>query len=378
MRTTTSINFYCRPSKANPKTKVAPVEISLIINGKRTYLQTNLKCDPATFSKRMPQNIRKYVDSMRVNIVATISEMAANGTPITAQTLKKCIQMGGVMSYTIKNLFDDYETILKKKVRNGQIKEVVARRYTYIRTLFEKYIDFNRETTEITPSIIENFYLDLKPKYEESSLAGMITRLKTIFKYGMDNNHIKVNPFQNIKVNKHQKDITYLTQEELQRIYDLNIENKSLSDVRDMFILQASTGLAYTDIATLSRDDIQIAEDGTHYIIGNRHKTGVQYTTIILPMGVEVLKRHNYQLRIISNQKTNAILKTIQIMANIKTNMTTHLARRTFACLLINSKKVRAEVVSKALGHSNVKQTLSAYAKIFDQTIINELKAVAN
>lgn len=378
MRTTTAINFYCRPSKARVGKNgslEAPIEISLIINGERTYLQTNQRCDPKLFSTKMPKNIRKYVDSLRVNIVATISEMVANGMPLNAQSLKKCVQLGGVFSYSIKNLFDDYETLLNKKVRNGQIKEIVARRYKYIRTLFEKHIDFNRETTDITPAIIENFFLDLKPNYEESSLAGMMTRLKTIIKYGIANNHIKIDPFQNIKVNKHQKDITYLTEEELKRIYELEIDNKSLSDVRDMFILQASTGMAYTDVANLKKEDIKIQEDGTHYISKARQKTGVKFTTIVLPMGVEILKRHNYELRVISNQKTNAMLKTIQILAGIETTMTTHLARRTFATHLL--KSVRVEIVSKALGHSNIKQTLSAYAKVLDTNVISELKAVA-
>lgn len=127
-------------------------------------------------------------------------------------------------------------------------------------------------------------------------------------------------------------------------------------------------------VSTLRKEDIQIAEDGTHYIIKNRNKTGIQYTTVILPFGVEILKRNNYKLRIISNQKINTYLKVIQKLAGIETNMTTHLARRSFATYLLCNKRVRAEVVSKALGHSNVKQTLSAYAKLIDTQVIEELK----
>lgn len=376
MRTTTSIRAYCRKCKAD-KNGLSPIEIAITLNGQRKFFTTSLKCDEKTFKKKCPQNIAKYIDSMRDNLVTTIAEMTSQGIPLNADRIRTAIQKGGLLSYTIADLFDDYFIILKKKVRNGQIKETVAKRYHFLRTLLEKKIDFNREVMDLTPAFVENFYLDIKPNYKESSLAGMMTRFKTIVKFGMDNGRLRINPFQNIKINKHQKDITYLTEEELKRVFDLEIPNKSLADVRDVFILQASTGLAYTDVAHLTKDDIKIQEDGTHYIIKNRQKTNVQYTTIVLPMGVEVLKRHNYKLRVISNQKTNLMLKTIQTLANIETTMTTHLARRTFATHLLCYKKIRVEVVSKALGHTNVKQTLSAYAKLLDTQVIEELKGAA-
>ena len=352
----------------------APIEISVTLNGVRKFFGTSLKCSPKTFKTKPPRYVVKYLDSLRVNLSQTIADMTALGIPLTAEKLRNAIQKGGLQSYTIADCFDDYFKILRKKVRNKQIKEVVAKRYYFLRTLLEKKMDFSREITDLTPAVVENFFLDVKPKYQESTLAGMMTRFKTVVKYAMDNGKLKINPFQNIHINKHQKDITYLTEEEINKIANLPIENKSLADVRDLFILECSCGLAYTDVAHLTKDDIKIQEDGTHVIIKNRQKTNVQFTTIVLPWGVEVLKRHNYKLRIISNQKINAMLKTIQTMAGITTNCTTHLARRSFATYLLCNKRVRAEVVSKALGHSSVRQTLSAYAKLIDTQVIDELK----
>lgn len=375
MKTTTSIRFYCRKCKADTN-NVAPIECSITLNGVRKFFTTNLKCDVISFKSKTPKYVVKYLDSLKLNLSQTIADLTEQGIPLTAERIRTAIQKGGLESYTIADLFNDYFVILKKKVKNRQIKETVAKRYYFLRTLLEKEIDFKREATDLTPAVVENFYLDAKPKYQESTLAGMMTRFKTIVKYGIDNAKIKVNPFQNIKINKHQKDITYLSEEEINKIANLEIDNPSLANVRDIFILQAASGLAFSDVSTLQREDIKIAEDGTHYIIKNRNKTGIQYTTVILPMGVEVLKRHNYKLRIISNQKINAMLKTIQTLAGIETNMTTHLARRSFATYLLCNKKVRAEVVSKALGHSNVKQTLSAYAKLIDAQVIEELKVV--
>ena len=236
-------------------------------------------------------------------------------------------------------------------------------------------MDKTKELTSITPSTIEAFLIDCNSKYEQSTVCGIMTRIKTVLTYQKDNNKLQINPFLNVKYGRGKKDIVYLTEEELAKINNLEIDNKSLSDVRDAFILQASTGLAYIDIFNLKKEDIQIAEDGTHYIIKNRCKTNTQYTTVVLPYGVEVLKKHNYQLHIITNQKYNLFLKNIQALAGIETKLTTHLARKTFATLMLN-KGVRLETVSKALGHSNTKVTQSAYGKLLSNTVISELKSV--
>ena len=96
-------------------------------------------------------------------------------------------------------------------------------------------------------------------------------------------------------------------------------------------------------------------------------------TPEVLPMGVEVLQRHNYEIRVISNQKYNLFLKTIQGLAGIQTNLTTHLARKTFCCLLLN-KGVSINTVAKCAGHNDIKITRSYYATLQEATVIQEVK----
>ena len=90
-------------------------------------------------------------------------------------------------------------------------------------------------------------------------------------------------------------------------------------------------------------------------------------------MGVEVLKKHNYQLRVITNQKYNLFLKNIQALANISKTMTTHLARKTFCCLLLN-RGVNINTVAKCAGHQDIKITRSYYATLQEATVIKEVK----
>ena len=60
---------------------------------------------------------------------------------------------------------------------------------------------------------------------------------------------------------------------------------------------------------------------------------------------------------------------------DIKKNLTTHLARHSFAQYLLSSG-VRLEVVSKTLGHQNVKVTQSFYCQIRTNDVLKEVAAV--
>lgn len=91
---------------------------------------------------------------------------------------------------------------------------------------------------------------------------------------------------------------------------------------------------------------------------------------MIMPKGVEIYKE--YGLPKLSNQRLNSYLKEIQDLCRITTNLTCHLARRTYATMLLNSN-VPVASVSKALGHTNTKTTLSSYAHLNKDTVISDI-----
>ena len=374
-RLTSSLTFYCRNCKKDKK-GLSPIEASIIISGQRTFINLPRKERPEEFKRqtdtRKDTDIKHYLEEVRTLFNHYQTELLQQGQPITPQNLKDAFKNGGVASYTIESLFNDFLTHTRKRI-DHDLTYGAYQKYEYVRNLFYKHIDKKKEVSAITCSVIDSFYVYLQQHYNTATSASHMTRLKTIITYGIDDGHLKINPFKNVKVKHGKKKIEFLTEEELDRIYKLEIDNKSLEDIRDTFILQAATGLAYIDLLNLKREDIRIAEDGTHYITKTRHKTDSEYTTVVLPMGVEVLKRHNYEIKVISNQKYNLFLKTIQGLANIKTNLTTHLARKTFCCLLLN-RGVSINTVAKCAGHNDIKITRSYYATLQESTVIKEVK----
>lgn len=373
-RTTFNLNFYCRKSKTD-KNGVAPLELSININQKRCFINLPYKAKPEDFNrKRKPTELQEYLNITMSNIQTILTDMAKYGVPVTAENLRAYLRTGGFKPYTIEDLFSEYLNMVKDRV-DVDITYASYVKYSKVCELFYGFVDKKQEVTTITPALIQRFYIFLQKQYNSGTSASYISKIKTVIMFGMDNDRIRINPFQGLKVHREKKPIDYLTNDEITALKEAKIDNESLSAVRDAFLLQVYSGLSYIDLEHLRKEDIKILEDGTHYIQKQRVKTGVEYTAIILKDGIDILKKNNYQLKVISNQKMNLYLKQVMTLAGIDHKLTTHLGRKTYGHILLNSG-VRLEVVAKNLGHSSSKTTAKFYAEVTTDTIINEVTSV--
>lgn len=377
MRNTYNINVYCRSSKAD-KNGLAPFEVSIIINGKRCFIQLPRKDRPDAFKKAVESkrgnDIKDYISEIRTQFNSIQLDMLKNHIALTADSLREYYRNGGFKPYTVEDLFTEFLAINKKRI-GTDLTQAAYQKYEYVRDLFYTQVSPTTEVCNITCSMIENFYIYLQSRYNIATSASHITRLKTVITFAMNDGHLQINPFKNIKVKHHHKKIEFLTEEELDKLYTTQIDNKSLANVRDAFILQSYCGLAYCDLNNLQNSDIKVDGEGNHYITKQRQKTGTEFTTVILPRGVEILKKHDYHLRILTNQKYNEYLKQVAVLCGINKHLTTHIARKTFCCMLLN-RGVSINTVAKCAGHSDIKITKSYYATLQESTVIKEVTAV--
>lgn len=77
----------------------------------------------------------------------------------------------------------------------------------------------------------------------------------------------------------------------------------------------------------------------------------------------------------LTNQKSNSYLKEIADVCGIKKNLTTHLARHTFATTVTLSKGVPIESVGRMLGHRSLKTT-QIYAKVLDEKVGRDMEVL--
>ena len=217
MRTTFNIGFVCRKSKVSKSGK-APVEMSIVINGKRTYLVLPRKEDPDEFQKlissRRMNPLKEYLEQMYRKVLTAQTELLKEGRIVCASTVKDYLQNGCSNGYTVEELFRDYLKILAKKC-DVSLSYESYRRYELVRNRFLKYFGREKQVNDITNAVVADFYAELNKKYESTTAAGMMAKLKAFIKFGIDNNKIKINPFCGIKITKKTKEVEFLTDYEI-------------------------------------------------------------------------------------------------------------------------------------------------------------------
>lgn len=370
-----NFSFICRASKIDKK-GFAPIELSIIINGTRTYVILPMKYEPTLFNKMMTSKknneVLEYTSSVRTKLNKCIAEMTANNIAITAHSLKEYFKNGGVKTFQLFDVAEEFLEYHTKKTANCASE--VMKKYRLAIDKFKKFIG-NAELKTITPQHIEEFKIELKQtyKFEGSTIYHLLARIKTMFTYAFNKAYIKVNPMMFVDNPKVTKEVEFLTNEEVARIEKKEFDNDRLNKVRDLFLFQCYTALSFADMQQITFVDVK-NEDGMYYIKKQRQKTKIDFFTVLSPKAMNILKKYNFNLNFISNQSCNAYLKEIADLCKISKQLHTHIARHTAATRLLN-EGFRIEIVSKILGHTNTKQT-AHYAKLIDKTVLNEFKKI--
>ena len=115
----------------------------------------------------------------------------------------------------------------------------------------------------------------------------------------------------------------YLTSEEFHKICDVKLGTESLQRVRDVFVFQTYTCLSYVDLAAFDPKKIQEVK-GKKVYIEKHGKTKQTFTIPLLSPALEILKKYQNKLPIISNVKYNEYLKVVAQAAGIDKPLSSH------------------------------------------------------
>ncbi len=262
-----------------------------------------------------------------------------------------------------------------------ELRRMNASRSTidYHNSLITRLRGFGRIVTfsDLTYSNIADFDSYLR-QYIKSQpvLYKRHTALKRMIEKAQRRKLCDYNPYDEFEVKKGQSaPPTYLTEGEVRKIMDFTPTIERLQNIKDLFIFQCYTGLAYADMMRFNRQSI-IRIDGYDVFRNGRKKTRIEFVTLLLPQAEEILNKYDYHLPQISNQKYNDYLKLLACGAGISKRLTTHVARHTFATYLVN-RGIPIESVSKAMGHANIRMT-EHYARIFNSKVVSDMSALLN
>ena len=236
---------------------------------------------------------------------------------------------------------------------------------------------------EVKPQFINDLehYLKVDRKCNHNTTTKYLKNFKKITRIALANDWMKKDPFSNIKFHLKEVDIAFLTEEELNTIMYKKLSTIKLDQVRDIYVFQCFTGLAFIDVKRLSKNHI-VYHNGSSWIKKRRHKTKNWSHIPLMEPAIDILKKYekfgfgietDEVLPVLSNQKMNEYIKVIAKECEINKNLSTHTARHTFATTVTLANKISIEVVSKMLGHSSINMT-KKYARVVDDVIQKDMK----
>ncbi len=189
--------------------------------------------------------------------------------------------------------------------------------------------------------------------------------LKVVINKAVKEKLIQDNPMETADKPKYRDTAkVFLTEKEVDLIDALSRnEDYPLRVAATWFTIACYTGLRFGDILAFNKKKNIV----NGRLMVTTEKT---YEMVSMPLTAhlkELFERVNYTSFDYTNVHYNRILKAVAADAGVDKNLSSHVARHTFATMAL-SKGIRIEVVSKLLGHRSIRTT-SIYAKITDPLI---------
>ncbi len=239
---------------------------------------------------------------------------------------------------------------------------------------------------ELKRDFIEKFvvYLSTVKGLASGTINAGVKKSRLMTYTAYKNGWIPVDPFAGFHVKFKYANRRYWSASELQAVMDVDLPNYKTGINRDIFVFCAFTGLSHADVVKLTHADIHTDDNGDHWIIDKRQKTGTQFRVKLLPVAEMLYDRYK-DLHLESNtvfpikryyKTMNMSLRHVVKHAGLSFNPTMHMARHTFATTVTLTQGVPLETVSKMLGHKHI-TTTQIYAKITNDKIGQDMAALS-
>lgn len=381
-----TIRFVFARKGLSPKDGKGVVEMVITYDRQRKFLSTGVSCLPHQWKDNPKRNIyvsgtgadvelngilltmykKAYrivsgqLESGQLDISAIPTLLKAQNVDMTfLDYIMKRSEMKNVVEYTKWS----YQGFYNKLSEYGKIK--------FFGDITEKAIrDFDEWLHAYSWTEKDRYGNEVLRTYSQATIASYHKNLKNFIADAVVDGYLKENVYVSkaIKVDKGKTRIDeFLTAEELEAIEKADMHLSSLSESRDLFLMQCYSGMAFVDLMSFDFSEVKGLEDGS-VIHGVRHKTGTEFSFVLTDKAREILKKYGWRLPKLPNQKYNARLKMVADAAGIDKNLTSHMGRRSAGMIWLNMG-IPIEIVSRCLGHSSIITTQKAYARVLDKTI---------
>lgn len=368
----------------------------ITVNGTQAGFSCKLNIDPALWDEKtnylksqrntLSREIHQMLENIKAQIAKHYQSISDRDAYVTANKVKNAYHGFGDRYKTLIAAFDYHADSIKARIGRDRAQRTYDRlmeeRRCLVRYLVLKKLE-DVTLKELDVTFIERYYAwMLSDGHCGKTTAFKRTQtLKCVLYVAVEQGWIDRHPFLAFKCAPDYKPRMFLSDEEIQRLMDIELRYHRQRAVRDMFIFCFFTGLAYADVKGLTTDNLQTMFDGNLWIITRRKKTNTESRIRLLDIPKRIIEKYadqrldNHVFYMPCNCHCNDILREIGKQCGIKNKLTFHLARHTFATTITLSQGMPIETVSCLLGHTNIKTT-QIYAKITNEKISRDMSAL--
>lgn len=245
-----------------------------------------------------------------------------------------------------------------------------------------KLLEFKNNLLRINNKDIKEF-IKKSNNLSTKTLAHRLTVINSFYNYLLSENIISINPCYSINMPKIPSKLPeVLSEEEVDKLLDINLVDKYSYRNKAMLELLYATGMRASELTNLKLNNIdldscivRIMGKGSKERIVPINDTTIKYLNIYINnYRKEILNKKDSEYLFISNalkpitrQGLFKIIKKECIRAGIKKNVYPHILRHSFATHLLNHG-ANIRIIQELLGHEDI-TTTEIYTHLSNETI---------
>ena len=391
-----TVKVLLKENKVNKKGEM-PIYLRIIKDRRTKFISTGVYIKPGEWNEKTMKVRSSHRNSGRLNSFIAQKAADAEAVALELETKSKSVSSNRIkekiMGVSALDFFQYADTYLEKYEARAAVGT-----YRSVKAIIDKLKEYNKSKPlfldEITITFLKNYENYLRTELDNSSntVHNNFKKLNQVLNEAIreDLMEMQNNPFLRYRVRQQPTQRSYLTEEELKQIEDMELNEGILKfHHRNMYVFSAyAGGIRISDLLKLKWSNF----DGERLIF-KIQKTRQPLIIKLPAKSLEILEyyrqfkqketdyifpglKNNFDYsdpKILHNGISRATalcnnsLKAIAKKLNIDKSISFHTSRHTFATRALR-KGMRIEYVGKIMGHKDIKET-QIYAKIINSEL---------
>ncbi len=400
MNTSIKVILYTSKTLSNGE---HPVMLRIIKDRKSKYISTGISCSKGLWDSKLNILKKNHPHYKQAKLLIGKKKLEAEKFVYDLENENKNLsayEIRGKLKKTKVNnssLFQYFDIVINRLIGTGQIKNAEVYKDT------KRNISHFTNTRDLHFSDIDLSFLNKFEEFLRSNGKGPNTiyvylrTLRALLNKAIKEDVCSENyyPFKKFSLAKYANIKTEkraISKEDIEKIKKVKLEkNKNLVLAHKLFLFSFyCRGMNFVDIAYLRWKDIRVGR-----LTYTRQKTKELFNLELLEPAKQILRyfkeltyvnresyvfpifnenhispqtRHNRKVKVL--RKINKDLKKIGKIVKIKSELTTYVARHSYATILKKSG-ISTTVISQAMGH-NSEKTTQIYLESFENSVLDE------